>query len=195
MSYLYKIIKPFLTFLLLLMLINSARASITLSIEGPELTNNTNGNTFANSGLEFIALADITLDSFTFQNQGKADTIRLMNSDGDILYSYESPNGEISHQANVFWDLQENQTYVLYSEDANNGRWTYYTAYPTQNDHLKINGSHLTNGLTNIFWFNFNDLKTTYTDPAPVIETPLPAAIWLFGSSLLLLGFKRKKAL
>jgi hypothetical protein len=190
----YKIIKPFLTIAMLLMLLNSARASVTLSIDGPELINNTNGNTFANAGLVFTALSDVTLDSFTFQNQGKADTIRLMNGDGDILYSYESPNGENNHQANVFWNLEENQSYVLYSEDAYNGKWSYFSSFPVQNEHLKINGSHLINGFTNIFWFNFSNLTITYTDPAPVIETPVPAAIWFFGSSLLFLGFNRNKA-
>ncbi len=190
MFYPFKIIKLLLTSLMLLMFVSSVQASITLSIEGPELTNNVTGH--GNSGLEFTALADLTLDSFTFQNQGNADTLRLMNSDGDILYSYESPAGENSHQVNASWDLEENQTYVLYSENAYNGRWSYFSSFPVQNDHLKINGTRLVNGLTNIFWFNFNDLQTTYTDTAPV---PVPAAIWFFGSSLLLLGFRRKKAI
>ncbi len=189
MYYMYKIIKPLLTFALLLMSLNSVQASVTLSIDGPELINNTNGNTFANSGLEFTALTDVTLDSFTFQNQGKVDTIRLMNNAGDILYSYESPNAENSHQANVSWDLEENQTYILYSEAADNGRWTYFSSFPAQNDHIKINGSHLVNGLSTIFWFSFNNLKTTNANQAPV---PLPAAIWLFGSSIFLLGTRKK---
>jgi hypothetical protein len=56
---------------------------------------------WAASGLEFQALSNTTLTSFVFQNQGKADTVVLTDTAGNILHSQSIPAAVNSYTANV----------------------------------------------------------------------------------------------
>lgn len=186
-----KKIKTLLFFACFLAFANFASASTTLKIEGAELTENLNNSFIDNFGLEFTALKDVTLESFTFENQGKPDKIWLKNNSSDTLLSYDYIGGESSHQVIANWSLEKDNTYSLYSESGTNGRWASYSSFPFGNDHIRVNGSHVNNSLKSKNWYNFTDLTTTAT--APSIETPLPAAIWFFGSGLMFLEFNRRK--
>lgn len=196
-------LKKALLFILSIMIANISNASVTLTLTGPELTEDLIG--YNNTGLEFTVNEDldgsITLDGFIFQNQGKQDTLTLIDdSTGETLqtYSYDrnyddnnDPIDNSPQIINLNWELDAGKTYLLLSEDQSNGRWTSYSAFPVLNDHIQISKSHsdVLNG--NLFWLNFNNLTTTFTAPIP-----LPAAIWFFGTGVLtLFGFKSHRKL
>ena len=78
------------------------------------------------SGLEFQALTNGTLTSFIYQNQGNADTVVLTNSQGTILDTINTPQGQTSYTANVNWSLIGGQTYWLLQDNVSGGRVMAY---------------------------------------------------------------------
>jgi hypothetical protein len=110
--------------------------------------------------LVLVPLADISLTSFTFNNQGAADTVYLVRvSDGAVLYSVATPAGTPSYTASVDWDMLKGETYHLLATNSSNGRWVGYTSWPTSNSNLTVQGTWA-GSLNTIYWFHFTGLRT-----------------------------------
>ncbi|MDP7115044.1 MAG: putative metal-binding motif-containing protein, partial [Myxococcota bacterium] len=148
--------------LLLLVLLASpeARADVQV-LPGPALLDPIAG--WDDAGLQLTALVDCTLVSFRFENQGNPDTVELLNTAGTVLDSVSVPLGEPLFEPVVNWALIGGQTYRLIADDPDNGMWVAYTAYPTVNTHLQVDGlwSEDQDELIDDYWFNFVDLTTS----------------------------------
>jgi hypothetical protein len=93
-----------------------ARAAGTIA--GPSLTNLTGGWTY--TGIAFTALDDSTLTSFTFQSQGKPDTVVLADlTNGAGNHSVSTAGGTVS----VSWALTAGHQYQLLQTTMNNSMW------------------------------------------------------------------------
>ena len=84
-----------------------ARADV---IPGPTLDLFT---TYKYVGIGFTANVNSVLDSFTFQNFGKPDTIVLVNTVGGVLDSIDKPSGNTSYTPTVDWALAAGTQYYL----------------------------------------------------------------------------------
>lgn len=159
-------------------------------ITGPPL--NQNVVNFSHTGLGFTAVANATLTSFTFQNQGLADTILLTDGSGNVLHSQATPAGMTSAIAAVSWSLVAGQTYFLMSSTLNNGRYAVFNQTLPGNAHITITASgrfefsiagvvnNSGGWLANQYWATFNDITTTAD-----ATVPEPAALLLLGVGLL----------
>ena len=84
--------------------LRAAAQCYDVNMPGPVLVSNTSGHD--NTGLSLIPNTDISLTSFTFNNQGLADTVYLERvSDGAVLYSKATPAGSPAYTVDVDWDL------------------------------------------------------------------------------------------
>jgi hypothetical protein len=81
----------------------SAGAAFASVITGPVLNSNVSGYNY--TGVGFTASVNATLTSFTFQNQGLADTVILVDSLGNILDSVGTLAGNPSNTISVAWAL------------------------------------------------------------------------------------------
>jgi hypothetical protein len=100
---------------------SSAHAGV---ISGPSL--NTDDAGYDYSGVGFTATVSSFLTSFTFQNQGQADAVLLVNSLGVTLDSVAIPASTPSDAVSVNWALTAgNQYYLLQSTLSN----SIYTAW------------------------------------------------------------------
>jgi hypothetical protein len=97
----------------------AARADV---IPGPILNNDDSGWIY--SGVGFQALVNTSLTSFTFQNQGNADTVELVDPFGNILDSIGIPAGIPSDTVSVNWALTAGSQYYLLQSTQNNSLWT-----------------------------------------------------------------------
>src|ERR1035438_7232746 len=88
-----------------------ARTARASTILGPTL--DTDDVVWSATGLGFTATVNATLTSFTFQNQGNADTVDLVDSVGDILDSVAIPASTPSDTVSVSWSLTEGSQYYL----------------------------------------------------------------------------------
>ena len=86
----------------------AARADV---IAGPPLTQDDSG--YAVSGIGLMPEVNTTLTSFTFENQGLADVIDLVDASGDILHSVVTPAGTPSDTIAVNWALMAGVQYYL----------------------------------------------------------------------------------
>jgi hypothetical protein len=156
-----------------------------LTMPGPTLTKTLIGWQY--SGLSITTLQDVYLTSFVYQNQGVADTVYLEDSSSHVIGSYAYAGSDPSHLITVSWFMQAGQTYHLLSNGYSNGMVASYTAYPTGNAEIQVNGAWCYD-LKNDYWFNFNNI-TTSANPVP-----LPSAVLLLGSALLrLANYRRRK--
>lgn len=73
------------------------------------------------SGIDFTVLVSSTLTSFTFENQGQADTVDLVNPSGAILDSVSIPASTPSDTVTVDWSLTAGDRYYLLQTAYNNG--------------------------------------------------------------------------
>ena len=176
----------------------AARAA---TIAGPTLTNN--DSSYFVTGLEFQALGNATLTGFTFQNQGLADTVDLVNTSGTILDSVSIPASTTSDAVSVNWSLTSGTSYWLLQTTYDNGRWVEYeTTLPSDADiAIEFSGTfsdNIADAITgsgfgsNDDWADFNNITTS----GAVGATPLPAALPLFASGLGamgLFGWRRKR--
>src|SRR5579872_6568303 len=81
----------------------SGSMACAATIVGPTL--NTNDAVWSATGLGFTATVNATLTSFTFQNQGAADVVDLVDSVGNVLDSVATPASTPSDTVPVSWSL------------------------------------------------------------------------------------------
>lgn len=165
-----------------------ARAGI---IVGPSLTNN--DSQWQDSGLGFTATVNSTLTSFTFENQGLADIVDLVDPLGNILDSVTTPAGVSSYTATVSWSLTAGDQYYLLQTTLNNGVFANWGNQPAPSDaeialtdtgdfstnlvsaYFSVGGGSVTvSGTT--YWADFNNITT---NPAGGSATPEPASFTL----------------
>ena len=105
-----------------------ARAGI---IVGPSLT--IDDSQWQDSGLGFTATVNSTLTSFTFANQGLADTVDLVDPLGNILDSVTTPAGVFPYTATTSWSLTAGDQYYLLQTTIDNGvfaNWGHQLRHP-----------------------------------------------------------------
>jgi len=95
-----------------------------------------------------------------FHNQGAADTVRLTDASGTTLATLSTPAGNTAYRATVAWNLTAGTTYRLLSDSGTNGRWVSYTAYPSSNSQIAVDGVYGMGMLHPIYWFSFLGLQT-----------------------------------
>ncbi len=180
--------RPFVLAGVLCLLAAGSSLAASVTLPGPTLLYDIGG--WNDSGMQFTALADVRLVSFTFENQGAADTIWLLDDSSNILQTYSAPAGDPMHTVVVNWPLSSGQTYRLISDDPSNGRWVSYSSFPTANAHLSVQGvwSESNQRLYTSWWFTFTDLTTS--DDSVV---PEPSSMVLSGLGLAALAWMRKR--
>jgi hypothetical protein len=169
----------------------------TLTIAGPTLDLADFG--YMTTGLEFQANQNSTLTGFTFQNQGLADTVELVNSVGTVLDSISTPASVTSDSVTMSWALTSGADYYLVQTTTNNALFAFFGLPLPSNANISILQSGLFSYNSSIldslgfganqYWAAFNNITTTTS------AVPLPAAAWLLLSGLGglgVLGRKRK---
>ena len=185
----------------------SAGAASAGVIAGPVLNQNDRG--WQDSGLGFTAIVNTTLTSFTFQNQGLADTVVLVDPLGNILDQVATAAGVFSNTVSVNWSLTAGSNYYLLQTTQNNGRWTSWgLAAPFNADiALTDTGDWSNNGLASanfgiggaagdgtVYWADFNNITTggsSAPEPASfILVLPFAAAVVLSASRKRFAGSK-----
>ena len=133
------------------------------TFEGPVLIHDIHG--WSDSGIQFVALFDTTLDSFVFNNQGSADTITLYDAtSGTTLDIIDVSSASSAELVEGEWALEEDHTYQLTSALDDNGRWVGYEDYPTVGWALEVEGAWGTGGIHLTSWHTFTELTTSVCD-------------------------------
>lgn len=163
------------------------------NIPGPALSSPDGGYSF--SGVGFTATVNSTLTSFTFQNQGQADTVVLVDSLGNVLDSVATPAGTPSDTVSVSWNLTSGTQYYLLQTTLNNSLfadWGLAAPFDTQiamtdtGDFSQTSPSSANftfggaGGFGTIFWVAFNNITTNST-----ATVPEPPSVMLLGTGLL----------
>ncbi len=176
-----------LSMLVIISLCSYAHA-ITISV--PTLYDN--DSEMIETGLVFMVLEDVTLTSFVYINQGAADTILLADSEGSILYTYETPMLDKSHTIDVSWELSQGETYNLVAQQpeiGGNGSWLDLYDMRLGNEHINFlpSGYNLLQSdptYMQRYWFNFTDIVTEEvgkTQPIPEPATVTLISIGIIG--------------
>jgi hypothetical protein len=150
------------------------------------------------TGLGFEANVNSTLTSFTFSNQGLADTVDLVNSSGTILDSVAIPGSTPSATASVNWQLTAGTQYYLLQTTLANGMWMYNSSPAPSDSEITItdtgdfsygslNSSNFSvGGAAGTDTFYYDDFSNIVTSPSIGINvaniptaTPEPASALL----------------
>jgi len=170
----------------------AARADI---VAGPTLTTD-EGYNF--SGIGFVANVNAQLTSFTFENQGLADSVELVDPLGNILDSVSIPSGTPSDTVAVDWFLAAGDQYYLLQTTTANGLYVTNLLPPPSDTQITLTdtGDFSTSPVSALFtfggggpnsgtayWADFNDV-TTITSSAPepaslFLVLPFAAAMFL----------------
>lgn len=170
----------------------AARADI---VAGPTL------NTFESynySGIGFVANVNAQLTQFTFENQGSADSVDLVDALGNILDSVSIPSGTPSDVVDVDWFLAAGQQYYLLQTTSANGLYAPWGQAAPADTQITLTdtGDFSTSPVSALFtyggggpnsgtayWADFNNV-TTLTSSAPepasfLMVLPFAAAMFL----------------
>lgn len=123
--------------------------------------NNTGGH--ADSGITIVAKVNTTLTSFKVMNQGKADTLKLIDVNGTVLQTATMPAGSANpYTVTVSWPLTANAKYRLTTLDPSNNQYANITAgqFPTQNGSLSVPAGWMDGAEQPTYWFGFTELVT-----------------------------------
>jgi hypothetical protein len=157
---------------------------------GPVLSRNEVGH--VNHGIRFTALADGTLDSFLFQNQGQADLVTLETLGGVVLDSAVVPAGDPSFVVSAGWDLAAGTQYRLLGHTTSNGKFAQPVRFPQSDADLTVTAGIFSDLALSDVWGDFNNLATTQ-----VAAVPGPSSCTLLSLATLGLigyGWRRKRA-
>jgi hypothetical protein len=186
MKYSYWLLRC-VAFLLVLVIAPALRASET--IPGPDLPGNESGH--SNHGIVFDSLDYVRLLGFDFNNQGKADQV-LLTSQGDVLYSLDTPAGVPVYTAIVDWLLAPGTDYWLVATTSANGRFGFAN-FPISNSHISVTSGVFSGSTGQVNWANFRNLVTAQAE-GPGSAIPEPATALSCGAGMLaLLAFRRPR--
>ncbi len=173
----------------LLVILSWCSYAHAIILPGPTLMTENNNDMYG-TGLQFVALQDVTLTSFVYDNQGKADTIWLTDSIGSILHEYESPESDTLHTIDVSWTLSQGVTYNLIAlHNFGTNGMVGEIDMPTGNEHILVyaglheyfqnesfQGEYLP--LPEDYWYDFTDITTEAQQmPEPTTVTLLSIGI------------------
>lgn len=150
--------RVFSAILVLLLAVPGMVRADVLNLPGPNLDNSIKG--WSRLGLRVTALKDVVLEQFVFNNQGLPDVISLEDGAGKVVGEYQYSGGEPLHLVRVEWPLTAGTSYLLISQNGNNGKWAPFSGYPVLNDHVQVDAAVGNGGLFASWWFNFTDLQT-----------------------------------
>jgi hypothetical protein len=174
--------------------VSTARADV---ITGPVL--DSADSDYAVSGIGFTANVNATLTSFTFQNQGQADTVDLVDPLGNILDSVTTPGSTPSYTASVNWSLTSGDQYYLLQTTENNALFTgWELAAPSDTEITLVDTGDFSfssiasadfalggaAGSETEEWADFNYITTSSGSSAPepasfLLVVPFAAAMYL----------------
>ncbi len=130
-----------------------------VAFAGPALTTSISG--WPTAGLRIKALKNTTISSFTFNNQGQADTVELTDTSGAVLKSIATPASNATYSASVAWSLTAGTSYDLVSVNGANGKYASFGGYPTGTTSLEVTAMvNSTQVLDKNYWFTFTNIKT-----------------------------------
>jgi hypothetical protein len=130
-------------------------------LPGPIFTTDIGG--WADAGILIRPVRDVRLENFLFNNQGNADTIKLVEHETEDLLESIALTPTSSNQVILAgWDLKGGVEYRLISEHGSNGRYAGFNAFPVANPHLEVLSTVNQYGNPEpSYWFTFSHLVTT----------------------------------
>jgi hypothetical protein len=176
---------------------NAARADM---IGGPIFNQTDSG--WTDSGVGFTANLNSLLTAFTFQNQGHADMVVLVDSLGNILNAVSIPAGTPSDTVSVSWSLTGGEQYYLLQTTASNASFSDWgLAAPADAQIALTNTGIFSYSLTSsafgyggdLYWTAFNDITTTSgSDPIPD-PVPEPGSMTLVLPGMLAIWWRARR--
>ncbi len=150
------------------------------------------------SGLGFIATVDSTLVSFTFENQGQADSVLLVDASGNIIDSVSTPAATTTYTATVNWSLAAGTQYYLLQSTDSNALYGVYGSTAPSNAELQLTDtgvfsvssllpSNFAIGGTGGGAFAATNFWSSFSEVVTAADTPEPGTFLLAGLPLVLI--------